>query len=448
MSTAGRVPPSRPPPPEPTTPAMKHILIVEDDPIVSHAYLKRFRMEGWRVTPAASGEIALEILQTAAPDLAVLDMHLPKISGLEVLKFIRSHAATRDLPVIVFSNLHLPEQVRAAEAGGANLCLSKAVCTPKQLTDAVHSLLDAAPAPKPAPVKPAPAKPATRRVLKGIVDDESPAPPPPAPPAPPVTAKDTRFLGEVRKNFLNDAGQSVASLRHGLHGFVLNESDSSTTRWLADRSRILLDLHQTSHSVSRQAGVAGMAAIARLAAALEALLGELHERPNRVNPSTLRTVSHAVDFLDVLVSYPPKEAAPENDPTDGAVVLTVDDEPLSRKAVVAGLQKAGLGSVSLGEPMAALAKLTSEEPFDLVILDVNMPRMNGYELCVKLRGMPSRSRTPVVFVTSLSDFESCARSAISGGNDLIAKPIFPIELAVKAIMFVLKSRLGIVTKAV
>lgn len=104
--------------------------------------------------------------------------------------------------------------------------------------------------------------------------------------------------------------------------------------------------------------------------------------------------------------------------------------------------------MSLGDPLAALTKLATGEPFDTIVLDVDMPRMNGYELCVKLRAIPSRAKTPVVFVTSLSDFQSCARSAISGGNDLIAKPTLPIELAVKAMMFVMKSRLGIVTKSV
>ena len=60
--------------------------------------------------------------------------------------------------------------------------------------------------------------------------------------------------------------------------------------------------------------------------------------------------------------------------------------------------------------------------------------MNGFELCTKLRTLPAYKKTPVVFVTSLNDFESRANSTMSGGNDFIAKPFLFIELAVKALV--------------
>jgi len=70
-----------------------------------------------------------------------------------------------------------------------------------------------------------------------------------------------------------------------------------------------------------------------------------------------------------------------------------------------------------------------------------MPGMNGFELCSKLRTLPVHKKTPVVFVTSLTDFESRASSTMSGGNDLIAKPFLFMELAVKALVYTLRKRL-------
>jgi DNA-binding response OmpR family regulator len=70
-----------------------------------------------------------------------------------------------------------------------------------------------------------------------------------------------------------------------------------------------------------------------------------------------------------------------------------------------------------------------------------MPGMNGFELCTKLRTLPSYKKTPVVFVTSLTDFESRASSMMSGGNDFIAKPFLFIELATKALVYVLRGKL-------
>ena len=69
-----------------------------------------------------------------------------------------------------------------------------------------------------------------------------------------------------------------------------------------------------------------------------------------------------------------------------------------------------------------------------------MPGMNGFELCTKLRNLPAHKTTPVVFVTSLNDFDSRASSMMSGGNDFIGKPFLFMELAVKALVHLLRGK--------
>ena len=71
-----------------------------------------------------------------------------------------------------------------------------------------------------------------------------------------------------------------------------------------------------------------------------------------------------------------------------------------------------------------------------------MPGMNGFELCKRLRAMPLHAKTPVIFVTALSGFESRAKSSLSGGDDFIGKPFSYIELAVKGLIYVLRGSLG------
>jgi CheY-like chemotaxis protein len=93
------------------------------------------------------------------------------------------------------------------------------------------------------------------------------------------------------------------------------------------------------------------------------------------------------------------------------------------------------------DPASALQML-KEKHCDLVLLDIEMPGMDGFELCKRMRALPGYQRTPVIYVTAHSDFEYRAKSVLSGGNDLIAKPVFPIELAVKAVTHLLKSRLA------
>ena len=70
-----------------------------------------------------------------------------------------------------------------------------------------------------------------------------------------------------------------------------------------------------------------------------------------------------------------------------------------------------------------------------------MPGMDGIELCKRTRRLPGYENTPIIYVTLHSDFETRAKSALSGADDLIAKPILATELAAKAVMHLLKSQL-------
>jgi CheY-like chemotaxis protein len=148
-------------------------------------------------------------------------------------------------------------------------------------------------------------------------------------------------------------------------------------------------------------------------------------------------VASTIDFLGVLYD---KRALPEPHENVAPAILVVDDEPISRRAVTYALEKAKLKATSIEDPVAAF-DLLSHKRFDLIFLDVDMPGMNGFELCTKLRTLPAYKKTPVVFVTSLNDFESRANSTMSGGNDFIGKPFLFLELAVKALVYVVRGQL-------
>jgi len=205
----------------------------------------------------------------------------------------------------------------------------------------------------------------------------------------------------------------------------------------AARLKPLNELYRRIHALTGNAGIAGVPQVARMSDALEALLKELYEKPRNINASTLRTVALAIDFLGMLfeqgAALQRQQAAPRD-------VLVVDDEAISRRALVYALEKAKLKSASVEDPAVAYDMLAENE-FDLIFLDIDMPGMSGFELCTKLRMLPAHKTTPVVFVTSLSDFESRANSTVSGGNDFIGKPFLFMEVAVKALVYVLRGRL-------
>ena len=111
-------------------------------------------------------------------------------------------------------------------------------------------------------------------------------------------------------------------------------------------------------------------------------------------------------------------------------VLVIDDDPFSAKLIDTCLRAAGFVSASCSEPEQALEIVESELP-DLVILDVVMPGVDGFELCRRIRKNPALAFTPIIFVTRKGDVEGRVRGLEVGGNDYIAKPFDPQELVAR-----------------
>jgi CheY-like chemotaxis protein len=120
---------------------MKKVLIVEDDAIIANIYQRKLQMDGFQVQLAADGELAMEMIKSSPPSIVLLDLQLPKANGIEVLKFIRSREESKTLPVVVFTNSYLGTLVQSAWKAGANKCLTKAICTPKQVSDVLKATL-------------------------------------------------------------------------------------------------------------------------------------------------------------------------------------------------------------------------------------------------------------------------------------------------------------------
>jgi DNA-binding response OmpR family regulator len=108
---------------------MKKILIIEDDQIVANVYRHKLTVEGYQTEVALDGETGLKTLRTLLPDLIVLDLMLPRMSGVDVIREIRSESEFSKLPIIVFSNTYLTNMVQQAWKAGANKCLSKTSCS-------------------------------------------------------------------------------------------------------------------------------------------------------------------------------------------------------------------------------------------------------------------------------------------------------------------------------
>jgi DNA-binding response OmpR family regulator len=389
---------------------MKKILIIEDDQIVANVYRNKLAVEGYQTEAAPDGESGLKLMRTFQPDGIVLDLMLPKMSGVEVIREIRGEAEFSKVPIIVLSNTYSTNLIQDAWKAGATKCVSKINCSPKVLLELMRRTIGAGEAVSHAPRK-TESRPATKTDALG-------------------NETDAAFQAEFRKTFIAGLPAMFTVLRVDLQSLIKSDTEE-------ERLKHIHELYCRIHAVNSNASLAGLVPIAHMAAALEALLQELYEKPKSVNASTLRTVAIAVDFFNFLFEHGTR---PEKWEISPARILVVDDEAIACRAIVYALEKAQLQSVSVEDPNAAF-KLLSENHYDLVLLDVDMPVMTGYELCIKLRSLPAHKKTPVVFITRLDDFNNRTSSMMVGGNDFIAKPFLHIELAVKALIHVLRGKL-------
>lgn len=110
-----------------------------------------------------------------------------------------------------------------------------------------------------------------------------------------------------------------------------------------------------------------------------------------------------------------------------ARILAVDDDPMNLRLVTATLGKEGFEVLTANNGKEGYQKAIELSP-DLVILDVMMPEMDGYQLCSQLRKNPKTANTPVMMLTSLSSVEQKIKGFDAGADDYLAKPFVPDEL--------------------
>jgi len=130
----------------------------------------------------------------------------------------------------------------------------------------------------------------------------------------------------------------------------------------------------------------------------------------------------------------------ETDPV-GAMVLVVDDAPPNVKLLRLILKDAGYRVLEATSGPEALATLRRDKP-DIMVLDVRMPGMTGYQVCREVRGDPEFAALPVIMVTALSLPEERLAGVEAGATDFISKPFNKKELLARVRASLVMAKLG------
>ena len=408
---------------------MKTILFVENDPVVVTMYRNRLQSEGFRIETAEDGLDALRILSSYTPDLVTLDLMLPKLSGADVLRFIRSDPRLKHIPVILFSNAYMTELGEDAVLSSANKRLLKAYSTPTLLLESIRELLTAAPRENAGAIETNGATAATAAT----------APAGPSFGAPAASGNGSASNEQLqaatsqsaspleRQQFLQEVRAESAAVHEHCRSYVKAPASK-------EGQQHLFKLHEVVHRLNNNSSRTDCGRITNLMKAFDALLSEVLAKPAWASPSVLQTIAQATDCLDLVM----KSEEVGTSGLTASKVLVVDDDLVCNRVMVSSLKRTNLEPVSVQDPKEGL-RLLQNDRFDAILLDVNMPEMTGFELCEQLRRLSHCKTTPVIFVTAYSNFQNRTQGVLSGGDDFITKPVSPLELALKVTIHMLKA---------
>jgi DNA-binding response OmpR family regulator len=388
----------------------QRILILEENATVAAILNEMLQDHDFAIDVAFDANTAFSLLNQTEPQAILLDILMPGLNGINVLKQIRAFEKFRRTPIIVFTSEFSTFSESHLMDAGATCVFFKARTDPAKILEVFEELLR-------------PGEKSQSALSREASDENLGAigEPNVETAAKPVTSQEDHvFFAEIQESLLQEAPLLMGQLRETL-GNLYREASAENYS----------NLDRKLHAVAGNAGLARLARVGCLASATAALVEDLESKAEPLSNSVRNTLSQAVGLMGELFGR-----ADEFMPSQTAV-MAVDDEAVSRRVLAHALRKVDLRPEVFETPEEAL-KRALESQFELIFLDVDMPGISGFELCMEIRKLPQYVNTPVVFVTSRDSLEAFAESARSGGSDFITKPFAIRELAVKALIYLLQ----------
>jgi CheY-like chemotaxis protein len=444
------------------------LLVVDDEMFSRFALCNALKRGLSEPDVAETGETALKLAERRTYDLILLDIQMPGMDGFELCSRIHETYANLDTPVVFVTSLRdFDARANSVVCGGRDLIAKPFLTfelTVKSLTLvaterlagrgrlAQTSVNDAQGAnftpllpeiahepdpdavPMPAALEIPVAEPEAAPVDEFDTTISTPEPAPAFEPRRVPMVPSMSIDAEGPSAFFAHARTQVEVLRE-LVGLIQESPDQIV------RQEMVAELFLGVHLLMDSAEMSSQPSVALIASAMEGLLKKFLENTSHLTSATIEAVATASDLLLELCTA---EASPDLATNPPIRTLVVDDDPISLRAMSSALQMRFEKPDSASDGKSGLA-LATEKLFDVIFLDVQMPGLDGFEVCTRIRESTVNSRTPVVFVTNHESGAFRAKSELCGGNDFLTKPCFSSELNVKALAFALRARLQFIS---
>jgi signal transduction histidine kinase/DNA-binding response OmpR family regulator/HAMP domain-containing protein len=374
------------------------LLIVEDDPTFAKVLLGLGREHGFKGVVALRGDTGLALAHTCRPAAIVLDLSLPVLDGWNVLARLKTHPATRSIPVHVISGTALDGS--EAGAGQAATIIQK----PVSLEGLTAKFEEIATTMARGPMRVlAVERPKAQGVVAGLIGslggvtvERSGSP---------EAALDR--LGEGGYDCLvvdlKLPGGGALRLLDGLEGVGANELPVIVYAPTAPTERERQGLARHEESLLLVAARSSEELLEETTAFLLEVEGRLVER----NPTS------------------------EEDATgvfEGKRVLIVDDDVRNVFALTSALEAHGMDVLYAENGVQGIEALQANADIDVVLMDVMMPELDGYETMRAIRAIPEFQSLPILAVTAKEMKEDRDRSIAAGASEWMTKPVNPDEL--------------------
>ena len=371
------------------------ILIIEDDPVFARILADMVHRKGYRVLAAADGESGLQLAQHYRPNGILLDVMLPGMDGWTVIERLKESPATRHVPVHFISAVD--EASRGRELGAVGF-LTKPVSR-EAISGAFDRLLHFA-------------EGQTRQLL--VIDDDSDS----RAALRTLLRHDDVSIDEVGS--AEDALQRMAATTYdcivldlglpGMSGMEFLEQLSTAGRLppvVVYSGRELsreesLKLRQYTDSIV----IKGVRSAERLMDEVSLFLHSVRDGRKHAQPASAAS-----------------PAAPEGGELRDRKVLLVDDDMRNLFALSKVLRGWGMHITMAQDGLKALKTLADRDDIELILMDVMMPVMDGYDTIREIRAQPQLARLPIIALTAKAmrgDREKCLEA---GANDYLSKPI-------------------------
>jgi CheY-like chemotaxis protein/CHASE3 domain sensor protein/putative methionine-R-sulfoxide reductase with GAF domain len=372
------------------------MLIIEDDPTFAGILLHFFREKGYKGIMAHQGNTGLSLARHYRPDAIFLDMHLPVMSGSEVLKQLKNDPELRHIPVQIFSGYDLRKD--SLELGAFDFV--KKPVTMEGMEDAVNKIEEF-----------------IHRKLKKL-----------------LIVEDNKQQNLAIRELIGNGDVKSFSAYAGLEAYELLQKEKfdciiidlglpdMTGMELLEKIRASEELNKIPIIVytGKDLGKDEVTSLNRLANTIVLKTADSKER----------LLDEVILFLHRMESKLPKEKQQiirklhrSDEVLQNRKVLIVDDDIRNIYSLTNALEEQGLCCITAENGRAAIGMLKKHSDTDIVLMDVMMPEMDGYESTQAIRKMEGFIKLPVIALTAKAMKGDRERCLEAGMSDYVAKPV-------------------------